>query len=137
MKLSVISNCSLQETSEITKLLTDSFPGNPSQLEDLFGLMILKHPGLRIIVVKNEKEEIVSVLFLIQGSFVMAGNTRNFCNMSFMVTQQDYRKGPATKLIVNYVTEVILAEFDLVFGFPRHVMQGYWTRYGFKESTNN
>jgi hypothetical protein len=137
MKLSVLSSYTNREISEITKLLTESFPGNSQVLEQLFSSMLSDHPSLKTLVVKNESLEIVSVMFLIEGTFDIGYKSMTYCNMSFFATDPNYRKGTATKLIVDYVTTVIQVDFDVVFGFPRHIMMGYWSRYGFKESTNS
>jgi hypothetical protein len=56
--------------------------------------------------------------------------------MSYFATELSYRKGNATKLTIKYVNDFVQKEFDFVFGFPRHIMQGYWSRYNFEELTN-
>ncbi len=137
MKLSVQKLYSIEEKQQITDLFANSFPGKPEELAVMFSLMLNGHPDLTTVSVRNDEGEIVSALFLISGIFDRNLTKMTYCNMSYFATNSAYRKGEATASIIKYVTEVVQNDFDLVFGFPRHVMSGYWSRYQFNELTNS
>jgi len=137
LKLSVRKTVASEEQRQIVNLLVDSFPGRPKEMEEMFSLMLKAHPELTAVLVENDDAKIVSVLFLITGKFIHTSKQFTYCNMSYFVTDTYYRKGQATALIIDYVTEVIQNTYDLVIGFPRHLMQGYWTRHRFEELTNS
>jgi hypothetical protein len=90
----------------------------------------------RVIVIKDDQGEIVSTMFLIEGTMEFKARQFTYCNMSYYVTEIKHRGGKPARLISDYVINVIQKEYDLVIGFPRHVMQGYWGRYGFTEIVN-
>ena len=137
MNLFVRKSNSIEEKKQITSLLAGSFPGKPEDLAAMFSLILDAHPDLTTVLVENDEAELVSALFLVTGNFEYNSTNFTYCNMSYFATESAYRKGEATALIIKYVTDVIQNEFDLVFGFPRHVMRGYWSRYQFQELTNS
>jgi hypothetical protein len=59
------------------------------------------------------------------------------CSLSFFATKPEFRRGEASKLVRDYVQDHVLPQFELIIGFPRHMMQGYWGKFGFTETTNS
>jgi hypothetical protein len=126
-----------KDRQEILKLFYGVFPGDQEHLTKKFAHMLYSNEIVRVIVIKNDQKEVVSSLFLIEGKMDFETKQYLYCNMSYYVTEVKHRGGQAAHLISDYVVNVIQKEYDLVIGFPRHVMQGYWGRYGFTEITNS
>ena len=125
------------DRQKILELFYGVFPGDQERLTKKFSHMFNSNEITRVIVIKDDQEEIVSTLFLIEGTMEFESKQFNYCNMSYYVTEVKHRGGEAARLISDFVVNVIQKEYDLVIGFPRHVMQGYWGRYGFTEIVNS
>jgi hypothetical protein len=137
MELVEITKPNDTERLEILKLFYGVFPGDQELLTKKFTHMLYSNGNVRVIVIKNDQKEVVSTLFLIEGKMNFEAKQYVYCNMSYYVTEVQHRGGQAARLISDYVVNIIQKEYDLVIGFPRHIMQGYWGRYGFTEITNS
>lgn len=125
------------DRQRILELFHGVFPGDQMHLKNKFSHMLDAHKIVKVIVIKDGNENLVSALFLIEGKMKFEEKHFSYCNMSYYVTEVKHRGGEAARLISDYVVNVIQKKYDLVIGFPRHVMQGYWARYGFTEITNS
>lgn len=137
MELIELPTCNQIDRQRILELFFGVFPGDQEHLTKKFSHMLESHEIIKVIVIKDVHEEIVSTLFLIEGKMEFEAKQFSYCNMSYYVTEVKYRGGEAARLISDYVVNVIQKKYDLVIGFPRHVMRGYWGRYGFTEITNS
>jgi hypothetical protein len=137
MELSLQSTYSTEEQTQIVNLFTNEFPGDKGLLKSKFELIINSHPNLKIIVCKGIDGEIVSAMFILESVLNFEVQKLNLCSLSFFATKPKFRRGEASKLMREFVRSSILPKYDLVIGFPRHIMQGYWGKNGFIETTNS
>jgi hypothetical protein len=137
MQLSLQNIYSNDEKTQIINLFTSEFPGDKLLLNSKFNHIINFHPNLTSIICKNTNNEIVSTMFILESTAEFKCEKLRLCSLSFFATKPDFRRGEASKLIRDYVLDHVLPQFELIIGFPRHVMQGYWGKFGFSETTNS
>lgn len=137
MQLSVQNIYSNEEKTQIINLFTSEFPGDKQLLNSKFDHIINLHPNLTSIICKNTSNEIVSTMFILESTAEFKFKKLRVCSLSFFATKPEFRRGEASKLVRDYVQDHVLPQFELIIGFPRHVMQGYWGKFGFTETTNS
>lgn len=137
MQLSVQKIYSSEEKIQIINLFTSEFPGDKQLLNSKFNHIINFHPNLTSIICKSTNNEIVSTMFILESMAEFKFERLRVCSLSFFATKPEFRRGEASKLIRDYVQVHVLPQFELVIGFPRHLMQGYWRKFGFTETTNS
>jgi hypothetical protein len=137
MQLSVQNIYSNEEKTQIINLFTSEFPGDKQLLNSKINHIINLHPNLTSIICKNTNNEIVSTMFILESTAEFKFEKLRVCSLSFFATKPEFRRGEASKLVRDYVLDHVLPQFELIIGFPRHVMQGYWGKFGFTETTNS
>lgn len=137
MQLSVQKVYSNEEKTQIINLFTSEFPGDKQLLNSKFNHIINLHPNLTSVICKNANNGIVSTMFFLESEAEFKFEKIRVCSLSFFATKPEFRRGEASKLVRDYVQDYVLPQFELIIGFPRHLMQGYWRKYGFTETTNS
>lgn len=137
MQLSAQKISSNEEKTQIINLFTSEFPGDKQLLNSKFDHIINFHPNLTSIICKNTNNKILSAMFILESTAEFKFEKLRVCSLSFFATKPEFRRGEASKLVRDYVQDHILPQFELIIGFPRHVMQGYWGKFGFTETTNS
>jgi hypothetical protein len=137
MHLAIQKSYSNEERAQIIDLFASEFPGDKLILENRFNHIINFHPNLTSIVCKNRDNEILSVMFTYESTAEFNFEKLRVCTLSFFATKPEFRRGKASKIVRDYVQDHVLTQFELVIGFPRHMMKGYWGQFGFTETTNS
>ena len=134
MKIYFKDKLNLKEKKEVINLIKFSFK-IPKIDTYKFEKKFNNLPHKVFFIAKNKDNKIIGLIVLIKREMNYCGNVLQVLGMSFMAIEKKYQlKG----LSNEFRKKIFLysKKFDLILGFARKKMDGYWSRFGFLGFTN-
>ena len=129
IKYVTIDSLSKTQLNQIIFLFKKSFPGNISKLEKNL-LFTLKNSKKQKWIIAYFQNKLCGALLLKFKKMNYQGIKLNVCGMSYMAVDKKIQKLNVAKKLINMMFE-ISKKYDLILGFARKKMDGYYLPYGF------
>ena len=124
------------DINKISKLLSESLPGNKNLLQKRFRALMTANFSQNVYTVLDDNNDIASVLIYFEDIFYYKNNQLSVIYLSHLATAEKYRGSGTTRKIMDFVQVNLCNNYDLIYGYPRKSLRGFWSKVGFTELTN-
>ena len=124
------------DINKISKLLSESLPGNKNLLQKRFRALMTANFSQNVYTVLDDNNDIASVLIYFEDIFYYKSNQLSVIYLSHLATAEKYRGSGTTRKIMDFVQVNLCNNYDLIYGYPRKSLRGFWSKVGFTELTN-
>lgn len=136
VKLLQGSSLSVVDINQITDIAISSFPGSSELLAKHLVLLMAKELKNEFLILRSS-EEIVAFMILIHKEIFYEGTKLDGLNLSYFAVDHKFKGTGLSRILAEHIQQNSLKIYDLVFGLPRKVFSGYWTRFGFLEGESD
>jgi len=124
-----VDNLSKSKLNQIISLFKKSYPGDTNKLEKHFSIA-LKNSKKQIWNIAYFKNKICGAHFLKFKIMNYQGIKLKVCGLSYLAVDKEFQKFNIAKKFINMMFKVS-KEHDLILGFARKKLDGYWVPHGF------
>jgi len=130
----VVDHLTKSQLNQIIILFKKNFPGNIKKLEKFF-FIALKNTKSQKWILALLKNKICGALLLKFKTMNYQGTNLKVCGMSYMAVENKIQKSNVAKNIINLLIKNS-KKYDLILGFARKKLDGYYVPYDFVGSTD-
>ena len=124
------------DIAKISNLLSESLPGDKKLLQNRFRALMTANSSQNIYTISDDNNDIASVLIYFENTFYYESKQLSIIYLSHLATAENYRGSGVTRRIMNFVKLNLCEKYDLVYGYPRRAIRGFWSKLDFCELTN-
>ena len=106
-------------------------------LQKKFRALMTANFSQNIFTVFDESHNIAAVLIYFEDTFYYNSDQFSIIYLSHLATAEKYRGSGVTRKIMDFVQFTLCDNYDLIYGYPRRAIRGFWGKLGFTELTNN
>jgi hypothetical protein len=125
-----------EKKKKIIKLLSESLTGDDNLLQRRFHALMNENFSQKTYTIIDESDDIASVLIYFKDTLLYQGSQLSVIYLSHLATAARYRGSGITREIMDHVEFSLCTKNDLIYGYPRRAIQGFWSKIGFSETTN-
>ncbi|MES2330093.1 MAG: hypothetical protein V4539_10860 [Bacteroidota bacterium] len=131
----LLTHLSEEEKEQLICLFTDSFDMNSEEGKAHFRFFLEDGRFKKYTIVRTEGK-IVAVLSLLDKEVHYFGIACKVAGMSYMAIDKTCTDPSVKDMLIEGVFKLVSDDADLMLGFARKKMDGFWYRYGFLGFTN-